>query len=72
MAFMQSVKNFIRDEEGVVTIEYALVAAIVAIGLIVTLGKFQESIKAFLIDITERLTAMGGVVDAVVVPTLND
>ena len=34
MQFIQSMKHFVRDEEGVTAIEYGLIAALVAIAII--------------------------------------
>jgi pilus assembly protein Flp/PilA len=41
MQFVQSIKKFIRDEEGVTAIEYGLIAALIAVaivGALTTLG----------------------------------
>jgi len=35
---MNSLMRFFKDEEGVVMIEYALIAALIGVALIVTLG----------------------------------
>ena len=34
MQFIQTMKHFVRDEEGVTAIEYGLIAALVAIAII--------------------------------------
>lgn len=56
--FKQAVMKFLRDEEGVVTIEYALMAALVAVGLIVTLLYYRTNLK-------ELFTQIGSVTDTV-------
>lgn len=48
---MNAIKKFIRDEEGVTAIEYGLIAAIIAVGLILILGTVRDS----LIDIYQRI-----------------
>jgi pilus assembly protein Flp/PilA len=35
MKFVQFIKNFVREEDGVTAIEYGLIAALVAVGIIV-------------------------------------
>lgn len=41
---MNAIKKFIRDEEGVTAIEYGLIAAIIAVGLIAILGTVSNSL----------------------------
>jgi pilus assembly protein Flp/PilA len=41
---MNFIKQFIRDEEGVTAIEYSLIAAIIAVGLITILGTVKTSL----------------------------
>ena len=65
MAFMQSVKKFIRDEEGAVTIEYALVAAIIAIGLIAALNVYQTKVRDLLAAVGTQLDSVKAKVAAV-------
>ena len=48
---MNPIKKFIRDEEGVTAIEYGLIAAIIAVGIIAILG----TVKTSLIDIYQRI-----------------
>lgn len=36
--FINSARNFLRDEEGSEVVEYALIIAVVSIGLVVALG----------------------------------
>jgi len=35
---MQRIKNFLKDESGVETIEYAIIAALIAAGVVVIYG----------------------------------
>jgi len=42
---MKELMRFFRDEEGVVMIEYALIAALIGLALIVTLGLLTNTIQ---------------------------
>ena len=42
---MKKLMRFFRDEEGVVMIEYALIAALIGVALIVTLGLLTNTIQ---------------------------
>lgn len=42
---MEMIKQFVRDEEGVTAIEYGLIAALVAVGLIVALRTLGTSLS---------------------------
>ena len=35
---MQNVRNFLKDESGVTAIEYGLIAALIAVGIITVVG----------------------------------
>ena len=63
MTVKQFVQGFLNDEEGAVTIEYALVAAIIAVGLIAVLNSYETKVRDVLAAIS---TQMGSVKDAVV------
>lgn len=45
---MEKIKKFLKDEEGVSAIEYALIAGIVTVGLTVALGNFRTDIETLL------------------------
>ena len=42
---MKKLMKFFKDEEGVVMIEYALIAALIGVALIVTLGLVTNSLE---------------------------
>jgi Flp pilus assembly pilin Flp len=42
---MKKLMRFFRDEEGVVMIEYALIAALIGLALIITLGLMTNAIQ---------------------------
>lgn len=42
----QSIKNFIADEEGATAIEYGLIAALIAVAIIVSVGDVGQKLKA--------------------------
>lgn len=50
------VKKWLQDENGAVVTEYALLLALVAIGLIATLGTFRGTIVAKLAAIGNCIT----------------
>lgn len=58
MQVVQMFQQFARDEEGANAIEYGLVAAVVAVGLVAALGTLRDSITAFLDKVG---TAIGAV-----------
>ena len=43
---MQAIKNFIRNEDGVTAIEYALLAALIATALIAAVSVLSKGIEA--------------------------
>jgi len=49
---MQAIKNFIRNEDGVTAIEYALIAALIAAALVL-------GVQALGKDIREAFTSIG-------------
>jgi len=48
MQVAQMIQQFARDEEGANAIEYGLVAAVVAVGLVAALTALKDSITTFL------------------------
>ena len=42
---MDMLKRFIRDEQGLETVEYAVIAALIVIGAIATLGLIGNKVK---------------------------
>jgi len=54
---MQTIKNFIKDESGIETIEYAIVAAIVAaVALLIYGSGWGQSVKNTLNDASSKST----------------
>lgn len=43
---MKSVMKFLRDEEGATAIEYGLIAGIVAVGILLSLGGVRDALIA--------------------------
>ena len=60
-AFLKSTRNFLRDEEGAQIIEYALIVAVVSIGLMLLIqtGMVTQggSFSAWLADVGSCLTS---------------
>lgn len=52
---MQFIKNFLQEEDGVTAIEYALIAALIAGVLTVTVTAFGGSITAFFTKMTTSM-----------------
>ena len=55
--FKNVMNNLIADESGQDLIEYALVAALVALGAVATLGSVANSIKGIFNSISSQLTS---------------
>ncbi|MTI63502.1 MAG: Flp family type IVb pilin [Methylophaga sp.] len=55
-----AVMNFLRDEEGASGIEYALVAAMVAIGIVTFVTPVREAIVTVFTQIQTELGNVGG------------
>lgn len=49
--------RFLKDEEGATAIEYALIAGVIAVGILVSLGDVRQAIIGLFNQIT---TALGG------------
>ncbi|CAE6494212.1 Flp/Fap pilin component [Nitrosomonas nitrosa] len=53
---VQSVKNFMREEEGVTAIEYALIAALIAVAIIATVRTVGTDLNTVFTAISTALT----------------
>lgn len=53
---MQAIKNFIRNEDGVTAIEYALIAALIATALVVGVTALGKDIQKAFTNIGTNLT----------------
>ncbi len=53
--YMQAVKRFIRDEEGVTAIEYGLLAALIAVAIIVGAGAVGTNLNGLFNKIAGKL-----------------
>ena len=51
-----SVKSFVKDEEGAQVVEYALIIAVVSIGLVVALGDATTGLRSALGTLITRVT----------------
>ena len=54
---VQSVKNFIKEEEGVTAIEYGLIAALIAVGIIVATTAVGDNLVLVFNRIATELAA---------------
>ncbi|MBY8606216.1 MAG: Flp family type IVb pilin [Burkholderia sp.] len=53
--FIQQVGRFVRDEDGVTAIEYGLIAALIAIGIIAALSTVGKDLKTVFSTIADDL-----------------
>lgn len=61
-AFLQSARNFLRDDEGAQVIEYALIIAVVSIALVLGLQGLDGNFATFITRVANCLTGGAGVV----------
>lgn len=61
MSFIQAVKSFLRDEEGAVAIEYALVAAGMAAVVYAVFVANNSSIKSLLTTLVNNIKTAAGI-----------
>ena len=55
LMFAQAIKNFFHDEEGVTAIEYALIAALIAVAISAAVTLVGTDIAAVFTNISTRL-----------------
>ncbi|AIO26227.1 MULTISPECIES: Flp family type IVb pilin [Burkholderia] len=55
--FIQQAARFVRDEDGVTAIEYGLIAALIAVGIIVAVTAVGTQLKTVFTTIAADLTA---------------
>ena len=60
MSIQTHIQRFVRDEDGVTMIEYALLAALIAVALIATIVILEGGIKAVFTKIADCLNAATG------------
>ncbi|AIO30741.1 Flp family type IVb pilin [Burkholderia pseudomultivorans] len=53
--FMLDVRRFVRDEDGVTAIEYGLIAALIAVGIIAALSTIGTDLKTVFSTIADDL-----------------
>jgi pilus assembly protein Flp/PilA len=51
--------RFLKDESGATAIEYGLIAGIISVGIISTLGPLRDALNGVFGQITEDLPASG-------------
>jgi pilus assembly protein Flp/PilA len=60
MKLVQSIKKFIREEDGVTAIEYGLIAALIAVVIIAAVTIVGTQLRAVFTTIGGALTAANG------------
>jgi pilus assembly protein Flp/PilA len=56
---MDSVRQFIRDEDGQDVVEYGLLIATIAIVVLIGVGIFGQQIRAWFQNLAARITTVG-------------
>ncbi len=56
---MDSIRQFIRDEEGQDVVEYGLLIATIAIVVLIGVGIFGSSINQWFLNLAGRITTTG-------------
>lgn len=56
MSLLKLFSKFLYEDEGSISIEYALVVSIIAIGTIVSLGKARDAIKLLFDSIVAKIS----------------
>ncbi|ABB06250.1 pilus assembly protein [Burkholderia stabilis] len=60
--FIQQASRFVRDEDGVTAIEYGLIAALIAVGIILALSTIGKDLKTVFSTIAADLdSAVAGI-----------
>ncbi|AOJ27233.1 Flp family type IVb pilin [Burkholderia seminalis] len=60
--FIQQAGRFVRDEDGVTAIEYGLIAALIAVGIILALSTIGKDLKTVFSTIAADLdSAVAGI-----------
>lgn len=54
--FISAVKTFINDENGITAIEYGLIAALIAAGLVVSVGYVSGGLSTAFNTIANKIT----------------
>jgi len=57
MKLVQFFKNFAREEDGVTAIEYGLIAALIAVGIIISVTAVGDQLEAVFTAISAALAA---------------
>lgn len=57
---LQLIRNFKRNDSGATAIEYGLIAALVAVGLITALTTLGTDLSGIFGDVSTELTGAGG------------
>ena len=55
-AITKNLIDFSRDEQGAQVVEYALIIAVVSIGLVVALGDATSGLRSSFTSLVERIT----------------
>jgi pilus assembly protein Flp/PilA len=56
---MESVRQFIRDEDGQDVVEYGLLIATIAIVVLIGVGIFGQNIRGWFQNLSTRITTVG-------------
>jgi pilus assembly protein Flp/PilA len=56
MAIARLIKRFVKDEKGATAIEYALIAGIIGIGIVASLGTLKTGLSTIFNNVNTGLT----------------
>ena len=57
MNIIKTLDTFIKDEDGAQVVEYALIIAVVSIGLVVALGDATTGLRSTFVNLMNRVNA---------------
>ncbi len=57
---MSTIKRFISEESGATAIEYGLIAAIIAVGIIAALQGLRNNLRTVFTDVGNRISSNTG------------
>ncbi|MDP9585662.1 UNVERIFIED_ORG: pilus assembly protein Flp/PilA [Burkholderia contaminans] len=56
--FIQKIRGFVQDEQGVTAIEYGLIAALIAVGIITAVSTIGKDLATVFNEIADDLNAV--------------
>ncbi len=60
MTLKQAIKDFLKEEDGLTTVEYAVAGGVIAAGVVAAFTELGGEVKDIIEGITKELTGKGG------------